>query len=287
MNLNIDDSLQELITDLIRFVPNLIVALITFGAALIVAQPAARGVQRMVRRRVSNQETVLMISRLVRWSVITIGTIMALDQVNFDVTGFIAGIGVVGITIGFALQDVASNFIAGLLLFARQPFKIGDNVMIANYAGKVLEITTRDTLIETWDGERVILANTDVLRNPIVNYSAMEQRRRTIYIGLGYGQSATHAIEVFGDAIRSVEGVLETPEPMVHAEELSDATITLAARFWLDPRTHNLLEVHSQVVLAIDTAAEREGIELPYPIQTVRVASLGGIERDGYQSESI
>lgn len=272
-NLTIDlvDSLQTLLTDFVVFLPRLIVAIIVFLTALLVAGPAARAVKRSARRKIENEETVLLIARLLRWSIIILGLILALDQVNFDITGFAAGLGIAGLTIGFALQEIARNFIAGILIFLRQPFRIGESVQVAGFAGVVEEITTRDTMLRTWDGERVILPNTDVLENPIINYSAISQRRRTIYIGLGYGQDADQAMVVFRETIEGVPGVLTDPAPTVFAESLADSSITLAARFWVDLQDCNLFQVHSDVVVAVNSAAEREGIELPYPIQTVRV----------------
>ncbi|MGC9348985.1 MAG: mechanosensitive ion channel family protein, partial [Anaerolineae bacterium] len=206
--------------------------------------------------------------------IFVVGTLVALDQVDFDITGFVAGLGIAGITIGFALQDVAKNFVAGLLLFARQPFQIGDVVRISEYTGGVLDITTRDTVIRTLDGERVILSNTSVLENPIVNYTDSQLRRRTVYVGLGYGQDVESAIAVFQEAMARVGGVLEDPAPTIYAEELGNATINLAARFWVDTTVDNLLDVQSNVVIALDRVAGQEGIDLPYPIQTVRVENV-------------
>lgn len=274
MDVDLSESLQVLLTELIGFIPNLIVALITFVVTLILTAPVTRWVRKAAKRKIDNEETILLLVRLVRWSLIILGTILALEQVNFDVTGFVAGLGVAGITIGFALQDIARNFVAGVLLFVRQPFQIGDAVQVAGYSGSVQEITSRDTVIMTWDGERVILANTDVLSNPIINYSNLPRRRRAIQIGLGYGQDMGRAIEVFQQAIEDVPGVLLDPAPSVYADSLGDAAMTLLARFWVDPETHGLFDVHSDVVLAVNTVAEQEGIDLPYPIQTVRVMEV-------------
>jgi small conductance mechanosensitive channel len=133
----------------------------------------------------------------------------------------------------------------------------------------VLSVTTRDTVLKTWDGETVILPNLEVFSKPIINYSALPNRRRTVRIGLGYEEDVGQASEVFLEAIRSVDGVLEEPAPTVHAMNLGDSTLGLDARFWVNQETHGLFDVHSSVVRTIKEVAEREGIELPYPIQTV------------------
>jgi small-conductance mechanosensitive channel len=213
-----------------------------------------------------------LLTQLVRWTVIVLGTLVALEQVDFDVTGFLAGLGIAGITVGFALQDIARNFVAGIILLIRQPFEIDDAVEVAGHAGTVLDITLRDTVIKTWDGVMEILPNADVFASPITNYSELPHRRRTVQVGLGYGQDVEQAKSVFLESMRGVEGVLEEPAPEILTEGLGDSSLTLAARFWVNQKTHDLFGVHSEVVEAINEAAEREGIDLPYPTQTLRLA---------------
>jgi small-conductance mechanosensitive channel len=222
-------------------------------------------------KRRKEPETCILFARLARWGVVAVGVLLALDLVDFDVTGFVAGLGIAGLTIGFALQDIARNFVAGVLLLLRQPFQIGDAVKIADYAGSVTAIHARDTVLKSWDGETVILPNTDVFSSAIVNYSELPYRRRTVRIGLGYDEDVERATAVFLDAIRQVDGVLDDPAPTVHAEELGDSALALAARFWLNTKTHSLFDVHSMAVRAILEAAARKEIDLPYPTQTLRL----------------
>jgi len=266
-----DETFQELFQDVLRFMPHLVAALVTFAASLLLSGLTARWVERAAKAKIRDPETLRLLSRLARWSVLILGTLGALDQVNFDVTSFIAGMGIAGITIGFALQDIARNFVAGILLLIRQPFNIGDAVEVAGYAGTVLDITIRDTVLKTWDGEMVILPNMDIFTSAITNYSELPHRRRAVYIGLGYEENVSRATRVFLEAIRKVEGVLEDPAPSLLAEELGDSALTLAARFWVNQKTHDLLKVHSEVVRAIKEVAEKEEIDLPYPVQTVRL----------------
>jgi len=203
-----------------------------------------------------------------------IGTILALNQVNFDVTGFIAGLGVAGFTIGFALQDIAKNFISGLLLLYRQPFNLGERVMIADYSGVVKEINVRDTVIETLDGELVIIPNREVFENPIINLTHSRLKRRTIVIGLGYDQDVERAEKLFLESIKSIHGVETEPPPSIRAESLGDSALMVEALFWIDQQKHNFLLVHSRVLKAILKTSEENNINLPYPVQTVLVKTL-------------
>lgn len=262
-----------IIEELLANAESFILALGLLIATFFFARVAMTWVERSLEKTVKDLETRQLLSTLTRSTVIVLGILVALDQIpGVDITSFLAGLGILGFTIGFALQDIARNFIAGILLLVRQPFDIGDAVEVAGHAGTVMEINVRDTVIKTWDGVMEILPNMDVYASPIVNYSELSDRRRTVMIGLGYGQDVERAKEVFLEAMRGVDGVLADPAPEILAEELGDSSLTLAARFWVNQVSHNLFGVHSEVVEAIDRAAEREGLDLPYPIQTVRLA---------------
>jgi small conductance mechanosensitive channel len=280
--MSISSAVQDLLQQAIAFVPRLIAALVIFVATLFLSGLAARWAERAARLRTSQVEMLKLLSRLARWTVLVLGVILALDQVNFDLTAFVAGLGIAGFTIGFALQDISRNFVAGILLLLEQPFAIGDAVQIGDFAGSVLDIRLRATELKSWDGEKVILPNIDVFTGVVTNYTQLPQRRRTIHIGLGYGEDFESASALFLGTMQGVEGVLKEPAPTVQAEELGDSSMTLAARFWVNQNTHDLFEVHSRVVAAIAQGAEREGIDLPYPIQTVRLeGALPGGSGDG------
>lgn len=262
---------QQYFQDFVDFVPKLVSALITFLVFLLLSGLVRRTVRKVLSSRISNQEILKLLSRLSTWTVLIFGTILALEQVNFNVTSFVAGLGIAGLTIGFALQDIAKNFVAGILLLIRQPFKIGDAVEISGFKGTVQDIAIRDTSIKTYDGELVILPNASILENPIKNFSGLKQRRRAVKIGLDYKEDVDRAKRVFLDAIRSVSGVAAEPAPSIIVMELGDSALMLTAFFWVDQVSNDLYTVHSAAVQAISEAANRENISLPYPIHTVHV----------------
>jgi small-conductance mechanosensitive channel len=269
--MTIQSVFQNWLASFLEFLPKILAAIVIFILTIIGSGFLAKSIRNLSKRRISSPEILKLISRIVRWTFLVIGTVVALDQVSFDVTGFIAGLGVAGFTIGFAMQDMAKNFISGLLLLYRQPFNIGDRVLVSDYEGVVTDINVRDTVVKTLDGDLVILPNRDVFENPIVNYTRTRLRRREVMIGLGYEEDSERAIEVFMKAILAVNGVETEPEPTIRARELGDSALLLSAQFWVDQQEGNFLQIHSDVVTAIKKAAEAEGINLPYPIQTVRL----------------
>ncbi len=267
-------SLLDLVDAFIENLPSYLVALGISIASLFLAKMVKRTVKQSLKDQVEDPEKQELIARVARWTVLTLGLLTAANQIpGIDVTSLLAGLGIVGFTIGFALQDIARNFIAGLLILMRQPFSIGDAVEVAGHAGTVMEIRVRDTVIKTWGGVMEIIPNLDVYSNPIVNYSELPLRRRTVMIGLGYGEDVGRAREIFLEAIQNTDGVQEEPAPEILTEELGDATMNMAARFWVNQQTDNLFGVHSDVVEAINEAAEREEIDLPYPTQVVQLGA--------------
>jgi small conductance mechanosensitive channel len=267
-------SIEEVVQQFFHNLPSYLVAIILFVATLALSNGVKRWIRESVKRRVEDPETQELMARIARWAVLVLGTLTALNQIpGINVSSLLTGLGVLGFTIGFALQDIARNFIAGLLLLMRQPFSIGDAVEIAGHDGTVMDITTRDTVIKTWDGVMEIIPNLDVYTKPIVNYSQLPLRRRTVMIGLGYGEHVDRAKDLFLNAIRSTEGVVAQPAPEVLSEELGDSALTIAARFWVNQETHNPLVVHSDVVEAINRMAEQEEIDLPYPTQIVQLGA--------------
>lgn len=263
---------QMLIATVISFLPKLFAALVVLVATLLIANLAAKWVSNKSVSRGMKAETARLLGNVVRWAILIPGFIVALEQVDFNVTGFLAGLGVAGFTIGFALQDISKNFISGILILLRQPFRIGDAVELSGYEGKVTDITLRDTVVQTWDGEVVILPNATVYAEPIKNFSGLQHRRRTLSLGVGYDVDLKTARERILETVKLVEGVSAEPEPMVMAKEFGASAIVLNVYYWVDQRQYSLLKVPSDVIQAIKEMAEQEGIHIPYPIQTVKVS---------------
>ena len=272
--MDLQQAFQDWLTSFVSFLPKLLAGIVIFIITLVSSGFIAKWVRKLAKKKISNKEILQLIFLLTRWSIVILGTIFALSQVNFDVTGFIAGLGVVGFTIGFALQDIAKNFISGLLLLYRQPFNLGDAVTLNDYTGTVIEINVRDTVIETFSGERVILPNQTVFENPILNYTQTPKRRQSLSIGLGYEEDVGKSIGIFLDVIKNVPGVEEEPSPTVRAEGLGDSALLLSALYWVDQTKNDFFSVQSDVITAVKEASEQHNINLPYPVQTVLIKNM-------------
>ena len=253
----------------VLFIPKLAVAIIIFLATLYVARLGFRFVGLALEKRKVDPELSLLLSRVTQIAVIIFGTIWALSTVDFDVTGFVAGLGIIGFTVGFALKDVAENFVAGILLLLQQPFDIGDAVEAGGYSGTVTSIEVRTTTIRTWDGLLVLVPNAQVYSSPITNYSKVDKQRISLNVGVGYESDLEKVDEALLEVVDQLSGVKDDPAPFVVFNEFGDSSINCTLYFWIDTSEAGKLGTTDDLVKGIKVAFEREGINIPFPTQTV------------------
>jgi small conductance mechanosensitive channel len=258
-----------MLLNFVDFLPRLIVALIVFIVGLYLAGIFARMVRRGLERRKTDPELTLLASKVTRWAVIVLGTLAALQQVDFNITAFLTGLGIVGFTIGFALQDVSKNFVAGLLILIQQPFDIGDAIKVTDYAGTVIAIDLRATELHTFDGQVVFIPNAEVFTNPITNYTKASKRRVNLSAGVAYESDLEEVTQTALEAVSSIPGLLQDPAPTLHFQGFGGTTIDLTLFYWIDTNQTDPFTAKDLGLKEIKVAFERAGIEMPYPTQRV------------------
>ena len=261
--------MAQLLQALFEFLPRLIAAVLVFIGTLFAASYASKRLYRLLKRRQTKEELNVLLSRLVRWSMWIAGTIWALSIVGFNVSAFIAGLGVTGLVIGFALQDISKNFTAGALLMLQEPFSFGDYVEVAGQEGTVVDIQLRATELLAPDGVKVLIPNADVFSSKIRNYSKTNMRRVGLTVGVAYDSDLEKVSRVALEAIHAVPGLLDDPEPIIFFHDFGESSIDFTIRYWFDPTQADIFLARDMGVKAIKSAFEREGIQIPYPIRTV------------------
>lgn len=272
---NIPTTLETVVTNLIQFIPSLIAALIIFILSFYLAGVLSKLIRKAMQRRKMDQEVILLVDKVSRWTVIIIGTIAALQQIGFDVTSFLAGLGILGFTVGFALQDVSKNFIAGLLLLWQQPFDIGDAIKVGEFSGTVKEIDIRATILHTLDGLYVSIPNGDVFTSPITNYSREKTRRVSHKVGVAYGTDLEKVHEITTKALLEIPGVLTDPKPEVVFDGFGGSSIDFTVYYWVNSTDPGYMRGMDKGLRAINAAFERDAIEIPYPIRTLIIPNSG------------
>lgn len=268
----INQALDELLTKTITFLPRLITALVVFVLFLILAVLLTRGVRRALEKRSASKELIMLLPRLTLWAIIALGIVVALQQINFDVTAFLAGLGVIGFTIGFAVQDVSKNFIAGLLLLLQQPFEINDIIQVGDFSGTVKTIDLRATELRAFDGKTILIPNADVFTSAIINFGRFPQRRVELTVGVAYDSDLEQVQQVTIEALKSIPSVQEAASPpQVVFNQFDNSSINCTVYYWIDTSKISFMDAQDQGVRLLKRAYEQHGINLPYPTQVIHL----------------
>ena len=259
---------NQLIESFIKSIPNLLTALVILIISLYLARFLSNILRRVLHKRKAPEGVTHLLGQLTLWTIIIIGTITALQRF-FEVTAFLAGLGIVGFTIGFALQDVMKNFASGIILLLQQPFHVGESTELAGFEGTVLAIDLRTTEIRALDGRIVILPNASVLANPIVNYTRARQRRVDLSLNLSHDTDPNTARQIILEAIEEVPGFVGKPDPVIVFDNLTSSALTLTVNFWIDVSKTSPAQAKDTVLLKVKSAFNQQGIEIPHPAQAV------------------
>ncbi|MGD8457489.1 MAG: mechanosensitive ion channel [Anaerolineales bacterium] len=268
---NLLSILEDWWASVVDNIPQIIAGILVLIVSFYLSRLLSRMLRKGMRRRNSDPELTILLSRIVRWTIIILGVILALEQAGQDVSALIAGLGIAGFTIGFALQDVSSNLVAGLLLLYQQPFELEDAIEVAGYSGTVKEINLRATEMLTWEGLMVLIPNKDVFTNTITNYTRSKKRRLNFLVGISYESDVKVAEKVLLDALTEIPILLKDPAPSVKFESFGESTFDLGIYVWFDTEKQGLFEANNAAVLAIKTALESANIDMPFPTRKVLI----------------
>jgi small conductance mechanosensitive channel len=261
--------LQELLVKFLQFLPKAIISMVIFLVSLYLAGVLTKIVRLALDRRKTDQVVKMVLVKITSWSVIILGIFIALQQIGFDLSAFLVSLGVVGFTIGFALQDISKNFVAGLLILLQQPFEIGSVIEVDKYLGTVLNVDLRATEIQTLDGKIVLIPNADVYTRAITNYSRLPKRRLDLSIGVAYGSDLEMVKATVFEVFSRISGILTDPAPQAIFNNFGASSIELMLFFWVNGDDLGLLDAKDAAIVALNQAFEERGIEIPYPTHTV------------------
>ena len=200
------------------------------------------------------------------WAVLIV---VVLGKLGVNIAPIVAGLGVTGFILGFAFQESLGNLASGLMITINEPFKIGDYVIVAGLEGVVTKVDMMMTELATADNKKVVIPNKSAWGSPIVNFSALGRRRVDIQIGIDYGCDVAKAIRIALETLPTVPGVLADPAPAVFIAQLADSAVTLNIRPWSDGADY--WNVYNDAQVAIKSAFEKNGIDIPFPQLTVHM----------------
>ena len=278
---SLQDKLTGWVENIILLTPNFIIAVVIFFVVYFAAKKATAVVKNLLSRLVDNSALVNFLGRLFQTGVVMFGALIAikvlqLDQIVFSV---LAGVGIVGLAIGFAFQDLAANFIAGTALVFRKdyPFRVGDIIETNDYMGIVKEINLRDTMIETFQGQLIFMPNKLIFENSVKNYSLAGKRRIDLAVGISYGEDLEKVKKVTVEAVERLKDLAMDRDVELFFGEYGDSSINFEVRFWVPFRHQtDFLKARSEAIVQIKKAYDENGIVIPFPIRTLDFGIKGG-----------
>ncbi|CAN5505832.1 hypothetical protein BH23ACT9_BH23ACT9_18320 [soil metagenome] len=264
-------QLAQLWTSVLESLPIIVIGLIVLLVSVAIALLLARGVHRglvgaRVDRTVSN-----LLYRFARLIFVVVALLFALSVIGISVGNVVTVLAVLGFAIGLALQGILQNFVAGIILLLRKPFRAGDQIITGDYEGTVEDIDFRVTRLVSYDGTIALVPNASVFDNPMVNLTRRGTRRTTLTVGIDYRDDHDAAKEVISTALEQVEGVLEDPPSEVLLTELGDSSVDFELRYWTAPDIRSVRHTQDRVLRAVKRAIEDAGMTIPWPIRTLVV----------------
>lgn len=270
---------EEWITAMIALLPNLVVATLILIVFFVLGRIARKTVSKLLSRVADNKTVTNLIESIVGIVIVAIGFFIALSILQLDgaVTSLLAGAGILGLALGFAFQDIASNFIAGVILSIRHPFGIGDVIESNEIFGIVEKLNLRNTIIRTVTGQIVYLPNKKIFENPLHNYSKYGFRRIDLSCGVSYGDDLEKVRKLALEAVDNVENVLSDKGIEFFYDEFGDSSINFKIRFWINfAKVPDFWQVRSEAIMAIKKAFDENDIMIPFPIRTLDFGIRGG-----------
>jgi len=213
------------------------------------------------------------VSMVVRYFIVGWGIVLSISALGIDLSEFGLMAGALGVGIGFGLQNIVFNFIAGLVLAFERPIQVGDTIEAGTVEGVVKSIGVRSSTVLTFDGSEVIVPNGNLISNDVINWTLSDRRkRRDIFVGVEYGNDPHKVMEILRNAAEGNVNVLQDPAPWILFEGFGESSLNFRLRIWAPMDVG--LTTKSQVTIAIYDGLNEAGITIPFPQQDLHVKSI-------------
>ena len=247
---------------------DLVAAVLILIAGFMVSGWASRRVRRLAERHPSLDQTLFnFLGNLVRYAVIALSVVVVLNTVGIQTTSLVAAIGAAGLAIGLALQGTLSNVAAGIMIVFFRPIRLGDFVEVNGQMGTVKEINLNYIELASIGNVQIIVPNSQVWGNTIVNYSTYATRRAEWTFGVSYGSDLATAERVIRETIMSDPRSMTEPEPFIQVNNLGDFSVDFLVRVWV--ASADFFQYQADMKRAVKQALDAAGVEIPFPTRTV------------------
>jgi small-conductance mechanosensitive channel len=213
------------------------------------------------------------LTRVTQYIIVFIGVIVALQFIGIDLSGLAVVLGFLSVGIGFGLQNITSNFIAGLILLFERPIKVGDRVTVGDTEGDVLNINIRSTTIRSLNNISIIVPNSQFVSSQVINWSHGETKiRMDLPVGVSYNSDLDTVMKALSEVAEENEDVLSNPAPEVQLAEFGDSSWNMQLRVWIE-HPQRYYYVRSDINTEIVRKFRKYGVEIPYPQRDLHLRS--------------
>lgn len=271
LNLILLDSWNNLLASL----PSLVLAIIVFGIGVLMIRYISRTAYIIIDKKSKDplvSDFLVNIISIIFFIFLILITLSILGWGNIT-NKILAGAGIGTFIIGFALKDIGENFLAGILMAFKRPFRVGDLIEIQGLRGRVIKLTLRETTIKSLDGRDIYIPNGLIVKNPLQNYTMDNFLRNEFVIGLDYDDDVNKIIEIIEVILDDSKKIEKFPEPVVFIDELATSTVNVKVQYWV--QTNDIkapgVKFRGEIMLKVYKTILQEGYKLPSDIVEVKI----------------
>lgn len=269
-------TIDKIVDSFWERVPYICIAIIVFIIFWLLTKLFKFFVRKTLENRsYTRQNLVLVLNRVGSTTILFFGFLIALVIMipGFTPGQLMSALGIGSVAIGFAFKDIFQNLLSGILILLSEPFRIGDSIVVNSLEGTVEDIQIRATFLRSPDGRRIVIPNATVYTSALTVNTAYQQRRCEFVVGIGYDDDEQKAKQIILDILNNDRNVLSQPAFSVNVTALADFSVNLTVRWWVDTTETDMSSSTSTIQAQVKQAFNENGINIPYPIQELKMAS--------------
>jgi small-conductance mechanosensitive channel len=281
------ERMSERLLWLLRELPIILMALLVLGIFIWLAKFITRfdAPFALISRKKLVQGIVKQIFATILGLIGILAALEILDATEF-VGAVVGAAGLIGLALGFAFRDIAENYLASVFMGLRQPFSTNDIVKIDEHEGRVIRLTTRDTILLSYEGNHIRLPNSLVYKSVMINYTRNPQRRLDFVVGVGVEENLSRAQELGVAALLDTPGIVTDPPPVALVQEFGEFSMNLHFLAWIDQAETDWLATRSEALRSVKRAFDENDVEMPFPTYEATISREAAQRRKEEEKEA-
>jgi len=275
----VTEKIQGWLEQIVSMLPNFVIAVLILVIFYLIARVIAKILSRTLSHFSRNVAVVKLIISFTRITVMVIALFLALSILELEktVTSLLAGVGIIGLAIGFAFKDAIANFFSGIYIIFKSTVNVGDIVEHGDHYGTVKSIGLRAVKLTTFQGQEVVIPNRLIFEEIYKHYTVNYERRIDLNVGISYGEDLQNVEDLTLQAIKSIDYLQKNKPVDLYYREFGDSSINFVVRYWVNFRKQtDYLRALSDAIKNIKRIYDKNDITIPFPIRTLDFGIKGG-----------